>query len=73
MKKLGAGTHFEVEEVVHVVRGDVLQEGQISTLSDLEKFYMASALLDAMNAMALSVSLSEFCIFWPFFSMEVEP
>ena len=41
-----------------------MQEGQISTLSDFDKFYMVSTLLDTMNAMALSVSPSEFYIFF---------
>ena len=58
---------------MHAVRGNILQEDRIFTLSDFDKFYKVSALLDAMNAMEFFVSPSEFYIFWPFFSMEVEP
>ena len=58
---------------MHAVRGNILQDGRIFTLSDLDKFYMVLALIDATNAMALSISPSNFYIFWPFFSMEVEP
>ena len=51
--------------------GRILQEEPNFTLSEFDKFYMVSTLLDATNTMALSVYPSEFYIFWPFFSMEV--
>lgn len=63
MQEPGAGKNFEVEEAMHVVRGNILQEGQIFTLSNFDEFYMVSALLDATNTIALSISPSEFCIF----------
>ena len=51
---------------MHAVQGRILQEGRNFTLSEFDKFYIVSALLDATNAMALSVSPSEFFIFSPF-------
>jgi len=45
---------------VHAVLSSVLQEGRIFTLLDFDKFYMVSALLDATNAIKLSISPSEF-------------
>ena len=52
------GTDFKPKEAVHVAQGNILQEGRIFTLSNFDKFYMVSALLDATNAMALSISPS---------------
>ena len=48
---------------MHAVRGRILQEGKIFTLSEFDKFYMVLAILDATNAMELSISPSEFYIF----------
>jgi len=54
------------EEARHRVRGRILLEGRIFTLSKFDKFYMVSTLLDTKNAIALFVSPPEFCIFGHF-------
>ena len=48
------------------------QEGEILTLSKWDKFYVVSALLDAMSLMACSVSASEFSIFQPLLEVDYE-
>lgn len=47
---------FEVEEPIHAVRGSILQEGRIFTLSNFDKFYMVSAILNTTNIMTLFIS-----------------
>ena len=46
------------------------QEGEISTLSKWDKFYVISALLSATSLMAYSVSASEFLIFQPLLEVD---
>ena len=46
------------------------QEGEISTLSKWDKFYVVSALLSATSLMACSVSASEFSIFQPLLEVD---